>query len=479
METLNRYAALAFLLFAVAGLPTTLSRWREASRCYGRACFPVARNLWTYALRSAHRVHLLGTLALLGLAALGELRWLVKNEPYPRWLYAAALFWSFRLVADRICPPTAFFIASSSRRIVEARGWLSFGLRRHRLLSFLGPREHVDPVAFQAFFRDDLRVRRGSGWRTPVYHLTDVAPVVIADIRDFSPAIQEEVTRLAGNGLWSKIRFLSGGAPPAWLASLCGSMGLEPACISHEDVGGILDRQPLSAHELAHRQSLQDEYASLFREIPSAARPDLSLREAQITALAILDREYRRFLSMHKGTDLSDLGGLLVEDVPGVASREEEDAYLRSNRGLQIADGILKGIHEELETRSGAWAVFHGASLDVKIGKLNRFRRQWEPALHHLHRAQQVLRGMQAACGGEVDPGIIAGELGDALFLEGEVWTVQHLDAPTQEKRSRGLACFREALDLDRSLGRDDPAAALRIQRLGESTGSSSRGSGS
>lgn len=469
MDAFNQYATLIVLVAVVLGLPSTINCWRAASRYYGRVRLQLARNLWTYALRSAYRFHLLGVIGLHGLTAMGELRWLLKGEPYPRWLCLTVLFWSWRFVADRVCPPVALFISSSDRRVVEAKGWLAFRFRRHRLLSFLALREHVNPVAFQAFFGDDLRVRSGAGWRTPVYHLTDVTPVVVADVRYSSPAVEEEVGRLVENGLASKVRFVTNGTPPAWLTSLFGAVHSEPSCIEDGYIEKILNGPDLAAHDLEHRQSLQDEYTSLFREIPLAARPDLPLREAQVTALAILDREYRRFLRAYKGMELPELGSRLAEEIPSVVSREEEDAYLCANRALQIADAICRGIREELKEQHGAWATFHGASLDTKLGKLNRFRRRWKPALNHLRRAQRVLREMRNDEAGEVDLRIVASELGDALFLEGEVWAVQFLDAPSEEKRSKGLICFREVLEVDQSLGREDPAVLLRIQLLGGS----------
>jgi len=427
-------------------------------------------------LRSAHRFHLLGAILLPALTAMGEVRWLLKHEPYPRWLCFAVLLWSWRFVADRVCPPVALFISSSGRQAVEERGWFAFRFRRHRLLSFVAPREHVNPIAFQAFFGDDLRVRRGPGWRVPVYHLTDVVPVVIANIRDPSPAVEEEVGRLVENGLGSKVRFLTDGALPTWLKALYDGVDSEPRCIEDENIDNILNEPTLGAQDLERRQSLHDEYTYLFREIPLAAKTDLPLREAQFTALAILDREYRRFLRAYKGVELSELGSRLVEELPSIVSQKEEEEYLRASRPLQIANSICRGIREKLEVERGAWATFHGASVETKLGKINRFRRRWKPALDHLRRAQGVLREMWNTGGGIVDPRIVASELGDALFIEGEVWAVQFLDTPTEEKRSQGLRCFREVLRVDQSLGREDPTVRLRIQLLGGSSNSSDHG---
>lgn len=470
MDTFNQYATIIVLVVTVFGLPSTISRWRMAFRYYGRVCFHTARNLWTYALRSAHSFHLIGALVLHVFTGMGEVRWLIKDEPYPRWLCLAVLLWSWRLIADRICPPMALFISSSSKRAVERRGWFTFNFRRYRLLSFLAPREHVNAIAFQAHFGDDLRVRRGPGWRIPVYHLMDVVPMVMADVCEHSRMFEKEVHTLVENGLGSKVRFLTNGDLPTWIKAKYDTVDLKPICIKYEDIDKVLTKTALSAHKLEQRQSLQDEYTYLFRAIPRAARPDLGLRDAQITALAILDREYSRFLKAYKGVRLSELNSRLVEELPSIVSRNKEDEYLRANRALQIADGISLGRWEELQTKPGDWANLHRASLETKLGKLNRFRRHWESALDHLNAAQGVLRDMLNRGTGDVDFQIVAAELGDALFLEGEVWTVQFLDAPTEEKRLRGLRCFREALEIDQSLNREDPAVFLRIRLLEGST---------
>ncbi len=470
METFNQFAIVVVLVITLVGLPVTISRWRMASRYYGRVRFHLARNLWTYILRSVHGYLLLGIIGLHVLTAMGEARCLLKHEPYPRWLCLAVLLWSWRFVADRVCPPFALFISSSGLRAVEEKGWFALRFQRHRLLSFLDPQEHVNPVAFQAHFGDDLRVRRGTGWRVPVYHLTDVVPVVIANVRESSPAVEEEVGRLVENGLGSKVRFLTDGELPAWLKALYNALNSEPSCIKDRNINNILNESVLAAHDLEQRQYLQDEYTSLFREIPLSAKLDLPLREAQVVALAILDREYCRFLRAYKGVELSDLGSRLIEELPSIVSRKKEDEYLRANRALQIADSICRGIREKLESERGDWATFHGASLENKLGKINRFRRSWKPALDHLHRAQGSLRKMWNAGAGEVDPRIVASELGDTLFLEGEVWAVQFFDAPTEEKRTQGLRCFREVLKIDQSHGREDPAIRQRIQFLGGSS---------
>jgi hypothetical protein len=290
--------------------------------------------------------------------------------------------------------------------------------------------------------------------------------VVIADFRAKSLAVDEEVNRLVENGLGTKVKFLTDGALPTWLKDMYGAQGSGPNCITEGSIDNIFNEPALSAHDLEQRQLIQDEYTSLFREIPLAARVDLSTRGAQATVLAILDREYRRFVRDYKGIELSELCGRLVEELPSIVTREKEDEFLRADRALQIAGGICRGIQEKLKLESGSWAAFLGANVENKLGKIDRFRRSWNTALDHLHSAQRVLREMQNAGTGEVDPHIVASELGDALFLEGEIWAVQFLDAPNKETRSQGLRCFREVLKIDQSLGREDPAVNLRIQLL-------------
>jgi hypothetical protein len=207
------YVAIGVAAVSIAG---HLPAWLAVRRVYGRIPVSLVLQMLAYARRApaARLAHGLGWVvtAWLGVEAAHAAGYLA--EPPRLLLVGAALFLADGLATCAL-PPSVLFLASSDPKGVAALSRLCEGLWPRRAVALLRPAtDWPDPATRGWFFLGCLRTGNTHEWRSEVFHLMDVVPLIVIDLSAGTDGLDEEWTRLVAKGYLGRTVQLAGPLEP-------------------------------------------------------------------------------------------------------------------------------------------------------------------------------------------------------------------------------------------------------------------------
>jgi hypothetical protein len=148
--------------------------------------------------------------------------WLVAYHFGMDFIAVPCLVWSEQLYiwASEVVPPLALFIGATSLESAQLCAELDKRITPLKTVHLLNPgpmlvniyprllRTGWDETGLQAVYRNDVRLRGGGDWERVVADLARCAPVIIADIRELSDPLRQELRILIDQALLYKTIFV-------------------------------------------------------------------------------------------------------------------------------------------------------------------------------------------------------------------------------------------------------------------------------
>jgi tetratricopeptide (TPR) repeat protein len=173
----------------------------------------------------------------------------------------------------------------------------------------------------------------------------------------------------------------------------------------------------------------------------------------------ILDYTYKIFLQECKSTNISQFSNKLIEDIPTIISEEYEYEWLQNSRELDEIENIFITALELAKDTLGENQEFNIANSYVKLGKLARFRRDWDSAINNLNEAINRLKKIRIRSH-EVS---VLKELADAYFILGEVYMAIHRQNNNEKEKNMAENNFQLSIELDKELKQDYSTTSNRL----------------
>ena len=453
----SRWGAIIFAALTLIHLPKLIGRWAAVREVYGRIPWALARQMFWYTRKSqmAHLVTmtLFGIPIVIGVGA----RQFLYDDPSELFLFClAGEALSFVYLADILVPPTVLLLGASVKTNLLSLAALNAALPCYRTVALLRWGERLPFDAVRPFYFNNLRTENAYEWRTIVFHLMDVVPVIVIDGRVDSPAVAEEVARIRRKGYLDRVVFV---------AEEAGSGPDEPGInrIARADLPAwVLDRAQSPAGRI-DRLRRQDEIAAMLAGIPAGARNPQTIQAMVYKSRALEAYAVWRFFRECKGIiyDVKDMR--LMEDVPSRVTRAEERKFLRESRALEEVEVLLKSVREFVEQNRDENSAFNIANSINSLGRLARVCGGWDDAIRHIEEAIGHLMPLtRTAHAAEARM-----ELATAHFNLGEVYMARYREGGDPEDRGKAARNFRESRMYDRHAGADTTLTDHRLNSLG------------
>jgi tetratricopeptide (TPR) repeat protein len=291
-----------------------------------------------------------------------------------------------------------------------------------------------------------IRTLHDYEWRSAVFHLMDVVPVIVMDVHEPTSLLDEELRRLEQKGYQDRGLVIQ-------------------HVVSLETLTASLEKMLRVAVDTANRRKRQREFTRVFFNTPSAVREPDSAAEYMLKARAIERYAKQRFLWDCKQLGLTHGETRLFEDIPSAVSRADEKEYLRSSGALEEVELILRSCLEDQERSAGHFRDFNIAVARNSLGTVERLRCNWERAIEWISDAIERLNRMLSATA-HADRAMIESELATAHFNLGETYMARYRDEKNFQDRSSARHHFHETIKLDTRLGADLSVTNQRLSAL-------------
>jgi tetratricopeptide (TPR) repeat protein len=452
-------AGVAAALVALLRLPKVARRWLAVRRVYGVLPVTLAMDVWRYAARGSllglQRLSLIGF--LIGAGALIAASSLEARLGSPvQWgtFSLGCLFLHVVSVLEIATPPAILLLGPSSVELEEELASLNRDLPQYRTVALLKPGEaSLAPRSRWSAFSNNFRTRDLYQWRSIVFHLMDVVPVIVLCDDERAPVVEER-RRLTVRGyldrtLITRRELLAGAlwAPAerqrlrAWLASR----------LTH-------------VHDQEARLRRQMEMVRMRTSAPGDLwypqdAPDMVLKAKRLEGYALT-----QFLETCKEGGATAHSGILLEDRPSLVSRAEELRYLREDRAFEEIEILLLSAEEGID-ESGPYAGFNRANLCNKRGLLARFRGQWELAEQEIRTAIFLFESMTLSPSTDL-AAMAFREVGTAYYNLGDVYLARFRETNDPADRDRAQECYELSVDHDQKGGGSTQLARERLRLL-------------
>jgi tetratricopeptide (TPR) repeat protein len=445
------------LLFTVRILPRVILKWETVRRHYGCVPWGLARQMICYGKKSRVRWILQMTFVTLLVSAAFIVRRLIHDDPWQftaMWL--AALAFAVVKLCEAATPPTILFLGASSALSAQTMARLNKALPYCRTTSLVDPRVRLTHEEVGAFYWNDLRTTNTYEWRSVVYHLMDVVPVIVIDSYTSTHWVREELSRLEQKGYLDRTGYLiDDGAPPpsdGWM------------CVTREALPDWVREQLQRNRDHIQRMARQKEFDAIFAAMPRSVRAPQSIKMMVVKAQCIQQNELRRFVRVCKGIDPDDAADDLLEDIPSHVARAEEIRFLRESRAFEEVEILLRSALEEVEHKDGATQAYNTANSYNKLGVLARLRCDWPEAERLIMKAITKLDALRE--NGCHDPQVLQ-ELATAHYNLGEVWMARYRETGTEADRQQARSQLSKSVRLDREIGGDISRTVRRLESIG------------
>lgn len=463
IETIAPKAALwiagVVAIVAAIHLPRSLDRWLAVRHSYGEIPWSLAFQLYEYAKRSPMARPVWLTASLVPVTTVIIFRQFIHDDPYKFTLFCVTLqAYGLIRAAEVVLPPTALLLSTSSSASASTLAQLTSDLPKYRVVTFLRPTERLEWPILQKFFYNNFRTRNDYEWRSFVFHLMDVVPVIVVDAQADTPGLAEETKRIVEKGYLPRTIFVAQQASVHEQSIGLLSTPVDCSLLSQK-IAELINRHP----NVEERRRKQVEYSEMLRAVPRQHRFPKSLIEMVVNARVIEQYEKEKFFQRCKRMKPEEAARHLIEKIPSIIGDKEELRYLRGRRGLEEVEILLISALESVKWHTNANSMFNICNSYNSLGELARFQREWEKAITLLEQAIQCFDELV------LDPNQRASavqELGTAHFNIGEVYMARFLESKEHADRNRAFFHLKQSISYDREMGADTSIARERIQEL-------------
>ncbi len=414
-------AALGFgvvaLLVTLVMLPFVIRRWIQVYRIYGGIPFSLAFDVWNYASRGA----LIGLQkAVIAIFTVGAIllitdSWLEMSVRNP-WSWACFLYGCvlvFNAIALTVAtPPAILLLGPSSPQLERELVTLNRSLPQYRTVCLLRPGELTYAVGGWHAWLNNFRTRDLYQWRTLVFHLMDVVPVIVFCGHDSAP-VREEWERLQKRGYLDRTLTTS----PAQLDNMQATQ--QRRAWLREKLAKVSDQQARSQRQ------------SYLRKMRASVPPSLWYPETVHAMVAKIQELARfainNFIAECKQGGLDAYTGQLVVDMPSLRSPAEELQFLQEDRAFEELEILLISA-EEVVWQTGANREFNRANLYNKRGLVTSFRQDWQKAIRSIEAALVYLEPLSHADDADLAK-LACAELGAAYCNLGDVYLSRYRES--------------------------------------------------
>jgi tetratricopeptide (TPR) repeat protein len=341
-------------------------------------------------------------------------------------------------------PPAVLLLGPSGPEAERTLATLNEELKPYRTVALIRP----DQAQLQGRLRysvlfNNFRTRDLYQWRTIVFHLMDVVPVIVICDGPTDP-VREERARIERRGYGD--RTIS--TRREELADENGRRALRDL------VAARLER----VDDQEARRARQNDILRMRLIIPRYLNYPRTDAQFVHKAKLLTDVAQARFLQRCKEPDGWTPGDLL-EDIPSRVSREEELRFLHEDRMFEEVEILLRSVHGQ--QRPGSNQEFNRINLINKKGLLHRLRGEWPEAHESLDAAIRLFERMNVAEQAS-DPQVLQ-ELGTAYFNLGDVCLAQFRETHQEDHRKQAHYCFERSLSYDQQWGGDLSVVKRRL----------------
>lgn len=437
LDDATQIAGYVVLAIVVLRLGLHLRPWYLVHRVYGYTPLSLARQMLSYAAKSPTRWIVRSFfLVLLIWVILEILHWepSVQFREPPRIIFLSVVLFFVDSVAILVLPPAVLYLSNSDRSNMERFALLSRKMWPYRVVALLRPREQwSNPDIRGWFFLGCLRTTNNYEWRTVVFHLMDVVPVIVIDLEAGAAGVQEEWARIQAKEYLDRTIQLRNPLAPPLISKI------------RKRLKNIRDH-----HERRHRQA---DFTAVLRTLPLHLRNDRSLYNIVIKSRWIGQQEYERYLRQCKGITPRQIRGL-VEDIPSIVSSDEEEEFLRSSRAYEEVEILLKSALEAVRGSTDASSWYNVGNCLNNLGKLARDQHRWNDAICYLTQAIKHFGSLSVKSSSR---DIVSGrqELATAYFFLGEVYMARFRRTGSLVDKHLAIEYLKRSLNLDKSCGND------------------------
>ena len=439
--------SLVLVIIASIGIPGLIVRWFVASRLYGGVPFSLIPQMNNYVKRCPQRagVGITGSLSVISIVAINV--YLIFGWPieFPIVCIAALIYFSTG-TGSLLLPPSVLYLSVSSNQSTLLFTSLANRLRHLRFLTLIRPSGEVSPTMTINLKMNTIRTFNDVEWRSTVFHLMDVVPLIVMDKYQETPQLYEEFMRIKQKGYQARTILIRQPTSP-------------------NDLAQLIEKQLREPIDLANRLKRQDEFARMFKHIPPSLHNPNTVADCVRKARAIEYYAMCQFLKNCKKPGSHDYGSRILEDLPSKVTREEEKEYLSSCRALEEAEIILKSVLEDEEKSSEEFRDINIAIALNGIGRVERLKCNWEQAIKYLDDAIQRLKAIVVASRPD-GKSMIHAELATAHFNMGDTLMARYRDEKNDSDRQNAIRHFEKTLRIDVSLGGDQLVTKERLKAL-------------
>ena len=457
---INICGAIIFTAMTVFAMPKLIAKWFCVRRVYGHIPWTLSRDMWQYNKKSYNSFFVYLFLIGIVVSVSAMFREIVRGDlSYDHILLNLAfLLWALEKIARIIVPPTILFLGTSNEEI-------SINLKEFRKISNYRTVTLINPsVDFEiSFFRrlsfyNYLRARTHYQWRSIVFHLMDVVPVIVFDAKCNTDFIKEERKRIERCHYLYKTIFVT-------------STREDPDTINDKNVRTV-ERRALSSSIRNYLKNIDDtqirshrqaDFNNMLKVIPKKCRYPKTEYELVLKAQIMAAYGRQQFLRFCKGIQPEEDNYDLIEDTPSQVSRDDELRYLRESRALEEAEILLNSVQEELLENPDENNDFNMGNLCNKFAQIARIKREWEKAIKLSKEAMGHLNPLMLNPQRKDEA---TREIATTHFIMGEVYMARFRDLNESVDRSRAIDNFNRSIIFDREVSGDISIAERRLRAL-------------
>ncbi len=396
-------------------------------------------------------------------------RHFVRHDPPIGTIFAVgALSLLLVLSLEALLPPSILLLSSSSAGANRLLASLNAALPQYRTVALLRPPQSSAPAQrrpfdvsqwndmiigsmggmeqddLRRFFFNNLRTENSFAWRSVVFHLMDVVPLIVIDATENTEPIREEQARILRRGYVSRTLVVESGPNTKDSTNALRAETVDRDFLPHRARGRLR-----SVSDQAERQVRQREYSNMLAGIDRRVRYCSDLVLQVIKSRIIGEYETRRFICECKSISPSEAMGRRLERIPSRVGRQAEIQFLKDSRGWEEVESILNGVSDAIANESGEVAEFNRGNVENSLGAAASAQCRWDDAIRYIDKAIRRLTPLTALNSVGIDA---KKEIATAYFNLAEVYAGRHFDdhiaADLEQARifaERCLATEREA----------------------------------
>jgi hypothetical protein len=192
--------ALVIVLIASYGLPGVIARWWTACRLYGGLPISLARIMLHYARRSPQRRVVNITFWMLLLPVFTFSACFIRGWPIEIAIVSLvpAIYFASG-TANLLLPPSFILLSASSDQSTDTFTALAARQWFYRPVALLRPFGDLSPMMTIHLRMNLIRTIDDCDWRSTVFHLMSVVPLIVIDVRQPTISLEVELSEIREN----------------------------------------------------------------------------------------------------------------------------------------------------------------------------------------------------------------------------------------------------------------------------------------